>query len=411
MQETNIRISPQALHAVSKKLHSCLSATAQPETITPNYMPETQTNSSTATAMASVPARFDLFGAKQITDELRADWEVIRTGSPDLRPPFFSPAFIEAVEAARPGIQIGVASNSSGAQAILAFRNKNGDAFPPGSGVNDAHGIVASSQARIDPIECMTAFGLSSYAFHASPPSNQLTSPFKIGSTRAYLADLTVDPNGYEHYLRSTSTTIDRQGQKTRRLQRELGPMRFEFDCRDPKMLERLIDLKCQQYLRTHTFNILGVAWIRKLLFELFENRSRSVKGILNVLYFGQTPVALHYGMTEGDLLHYWYPVYAPEYHHGSPGTQLFLEVAREATAQGYTAIDMGYGEQAYKDKLTNVVTEMDFGLVCKSGIYRRYYGAKLAIDERLRNWKWRQHLKPLARRLLPNYGGGAYCD
>ncbi len=49
--------------------------------------------------------------------------------------------------------------------------------------------------------------------------------------------------------------------------------------------------------------------------------------------------------MIEGDLIHYWFPVYDTTYSYGSPGTILFLEIAKQAVDHGVKSIDFGYGE------------------------------------------------------------------
>lgn len=131
--------------------------------------------------------------------------------------------------------------------------------------------------------------------------------------------------------------------------------------------------------------------------------------GILSVLYAGSIPVVLHYGMIERDLLHYWFPAYDPTYAYGSPGTQLFLEVARAAASQGVVAIDMGYGEQAYKHKLASTITEMSCGMMDTSRLRCAMYASSLELREKLKHLKLREKLKPLVRKLMPGIGKNSY--
>lgn len=354
--------------------------------------------------------RFDLIPAAELSAALRAQWNTIRSKRAELRSPFFSPDFISTVAGVIPDVEIGVASQGGEAVAIFPFqRYRQTNARPVGVGINDAHGLISLPDSGVSLLEMMDACRLKSFPFHAAPPELADIAQFELGTTRTFLADLTVDPLGYENYLRRTSNTIDKQAQKTRRMIRDLGPLRFDFDCRDPEMLQRLIELKCGQYKRTHIFSILGVPWIQQLLFTLHQQPTDNLRGILNVLYAGDQAVALHYGMLEGDLLHYWFPVFDPAYSFGSPGTQLFLEVAREGTERGVTAIDMGYGEQVYKTKLTNVVGVMSYGLVDKSPLRRTWYHQKKRFGERLRRLRFKDAIKPWARKLLPGFGRGSY--
>jgi len=354
--------------------------------------------------------RFDLIAAQELSAPLRARWNAVRCQRPELRSPFFSPDFVASVAAVIPDIEIGIASQAGEVVAIFPFQRHRGTtARPVGVGINDAHGLISLPNSSVSLLEMMSACSLTSFPFHAAPPELPDIAEYELGTTRSFLADLTVDPLGYENFLRRTSQTVDKQAQKTRRMIRELGPLRFEFDCREPALLQRLIDLKCEQYERTHIFNILGVPWIQQLLRNLHERPPESVRGILNVLYAGDKPVALHFGMLEGDLLHYWFPVFDRAASCGSPGTQLFLEIAREGAAQGMTAIDMGYGEQAYKTKLTNVAGEMSYGLVDENPLRRTWYRQKKLLTERLKRLRFKQAIKPWARKLLPGFGRGTY--
>jgi CelD/BcsL family acetyltransferase involved in cellulose biosynthesis len=223
------------------------------------------------------------------------------------------------------------------------------------------------------------------------------------------MADFEICPGGYEADLRSRSTTVDRQDQKTRRLARDLGPLRFEFDCRSADLLDELIGWKRDQYQRTHTFDILSQAWIRTLLHRLHCWDRDGLHGLLSVLFAGDKPVAMHYGLFEGDFLHYWFPVFAPEYGYGSPGTELFLQVVRECQRRGVTKIDFGYGEQAYKYKLTNVRGRMSHGLADDSSLRRTAYRLKNQARLIAKNAPGKQQLKPILRSLMPNFGGSKY--
>lgn len=369
---------------------------------------------SAAAACADEP-RVCVLPIAQLSDELRGDWDAIRAGSAHYRSPFFSHQFAEAMGRLQPGVEVAVVLRGGRAVAFFPFqRGRAGAAQPVGLGINDAHGMLAAPGMDIAITEVLRASGLKRFAFHASPLQAPGVVEFESGRKKAFLADLTVDPQGYEHYLCSRNTTIARQGQKTRRLIRQLGALRFEFDCRDTELLRQMIELKSAQYQRTHTFNIFSVGWIQQLIFQLhdadpWDSERSSLRGVLNVLFAGEVPVAFHYGILEGDLLHYWFPVYDPQYAPASPGTELFLQVARYGAAHGLTAIDMGYGEQAYKYKLTNVITEMSYGWVDSNPLRRAFYQGNASLRSKLKTLGLRNKLKPLARRLMPGYGKENY--
>lgn len=357
----------------------------------------------------AAPLTTEVIPAAEIRDSLRTQWQDLRSRSSAYRSSFFSPHFIDGVVQSNSGLQFEALVTRRGEQltGVLPFQRVGKCGFPIGRGINDAHGLMCTDD--LDYGAALPAAGLKSYIFHASPSQLPEVQKYELGREKSFLADLTADPKGYESFLRGHSDTVDRQGQKTRRLIRQKGPLRLDFDCQDPRLLDLLIELKCEQYRRTHIYPLLAVPWIKQLLHKQLLDRDRPVRGLLSVLYAGDDPVAMHYGMIEDNVIHYWFPTYDTQYSYGSPGTVLFLEIAKAAEQQGVTAIDMGYGEQAYKHKLTNVVTEMSFGIADTSPLRRALHRARVAWRAKLKQLKWKDLVKPYFRRLFPNFGSHKY--
>lgn len=352
----------------------------------------------------------DCVPARDFDACLRSEWDAIRNSSAAYRSPFFSHTFIDAVASVAPNNEAVIARQGGKVVGVLPFqRSKSKVAQPVALGVNDAHAMLAPANSPVATTDLLKAAGARSFLFHAAPLDAPDIRRYEAGRTRAFLADLTVDPLGYEHYLKHNRDTIDRQGQKTRKLIRTKGPLRLEYDCRDPRMLDYLIELKGQQYRRTQIYDILSVDWIQRLLHSLLRKTDSPVRGLLSVLYAGDDPVAMHFGMQEGDLLHYWFPVYDSKYSYGSPGTVLFLEIAKQAVEKGVRAIDFGYGELPYKYKVTNVVTEMSFGLIDSSPLRRAYYRTGVALVTQMKKPWIKERLKPMMRLFMPNFGEHRY--
>ena len=368
------------------------------------------TYGSPAAAPKNASISIDCVPACDFDSCLQAEWDSIRASSSAYRSPFFSHTFIDAVARVAPNNEAVIARQAGKVVGLLPFqRSKGKTAQPCALGVNDAHAMLAPAGSSVATTDLLKAAGVRSYLFHAAPIDAPDIKRYEAGRTRAFLADLTVDPLGYEHYLKHNRDTIDRQGQKTRKLIRSKGPLRLEYDCRDPRMLDYLIELKGQQYRRTQIYDILSVDWIQRLLHDLLRKTDSPVRGLLSVLYAGDEPVAMHFGMQEGDLIHYWFPVYDTRYSYGSPGTVLFLEIAKQAADKGIRAIDFGYGELPYKYKVTNVVTEMSFGLIDSSPLRRAYYRTGVAILTQMKKPWIKERLKPMMRLFLPNFGEHRY--
>lgn len=350
--------------------------------------------------------RIDCLPAVALPADILSAWDRIRHENTAYRSPFFSHQFVQAVARLTPHVEVAVARQGGSIQAIFPFQRRRGSvARPVGAGINDAHGPLLPPAATVCSSQLLHACGIQRFPFHAAPDGIPQLAEFAAGTTPAFLADLTVDPRGYEHFLCQRNSTIRRQGQKTRRMARELGPLRFEFDCRDPRVLDQFLELKSQHYRRMHIFDIFRVEWIRRLLQELQTEETTATRGVLNVLYAGRTPVALHYGLIENDWMHYWFPTYDPRFGEYSPGTQLFLDIANRAQELGLVAIDMGYGEQAYKHKLTNVVTSMQYGMLDRNPWRRAWFHRQWSLRNQLRSLKAGIAIKPIVRRWLPEWG------
>ncbi len=190
---------------------------------------------------------------------------------------------------------------------------------------------------------------------------------------------------------------------------KDLGPLRLEFDCKDEAVRQKILDLKRSQYRRTNIFDLLSVDWVHRVFNSLFVEQNGKCKGLTSVLYAGDTLVAGHVGLLEGDLLHYWFPVYDPAYHVYSPGTALFLEISKACEARGIKQVDFGYGEQPYKVKLTDTTSEVSYGRfdVARTRWHIKRCAYHLAMKRK--QLPFREVIKLILRKLSPNFGAKRY--
>ena len=183
--------------------------------------------------------------------------------------------------------------------------------------------------------------------------------------------------------------------------------------------------MKRQQYQRTHILDLFSPRWTVRLLEELFRRHdatdappasptlggSNSVeaadgaRGVLSVLRAGQHVVASHYGILEGGLLHYWFPVYDPRFAKYSPGTALFRSILETAGEHGLTCVDMGYGEQPYKLKQTDATGTVLQGCIAESAFYRHYRSACCQVVTAAKKMPGKESVKKLWRLFWPDAG------
>ncbi len=336
-------------------------------------------------------------------NEVLEAWQSIRSVNSNLRSPYFSPQFAAAILEAGLKIEIAVQRRQGEIVAIWPFQRKSRSiAAPIGGGLNDSHGVIIEPDTTPDWPSLLDLGRITRYDFH-SAPKNQVQE-FALGSEPSFAVNLSNLDENYEAYLSSRRYTIRRQPQKTRKLARALGPLRLEFDCRDPKLLETILNWKSQHYRRTNILDIFEIPWVRKLMFNLHAAPS-DLRGQLSVLFAGSTPVAGHFGIREGDLLHYWYPTYDQRQRATSPGTQLFLEIANAAPKHGVNVIDFGYGDQAYKQILCNSRTESKTGTVTYSPVSKISFLAAAAARKMVKKLWFKEQGKALVRCIVPQLG------
>ncbi len=377
-----------------------LSATKTP--VFDHSWPAAPSESGKATTAALKP--FDLVGS----DEKRV-WESLRARYDRFRSPFFSVAFSEAVHAVRQDVEVAVVYQNERPIAFLPLHRQGQSCFPVGRFFNDAHNIVCDPGLNIPWHWLLRQIGCNAYHFHAlvGQPLDEMPPHCCHRKVRSFRCEIGDNPVQYLRDLGRAHKTIGRQGQKTRKMAREVGTVQFEFDCRDVERLRQAIRWKRNQYQRTHILDLFSTPWTMELVERLFGNidRDQTPRGILSTLNAGGRTVAAHFGMLDGDLLHYWFPAYDPAFARYSPGTGLFVSILEAAEAQGLRCIDMGYGEQPYKRKQTDETDEVGQGCISPSFTYRLLRCGQAHLIDGVKALPLKSSLKRVGRSIWPSAG------
>lgn len=338
----------------------------------------------------------------------RAAWVRLRSMQPEFVTPFFSLEFFDAVQAARGDVRVAVIRDGAQIVGFFPFHRTGKIATPAGRYFNDAHNIIVRPGTLIDWSALLKACDVKSYDFHAMVGSVESVDPKSIhGTTQSFRADIGDDSHAFLASLERQHRTIRKQDQKTRAMARDLGPLRLEFDCRDESALRTMIDWKRDQYHRTNILDLFTPDWTRRMVTHLHQTSDRPMRGLLSVLWAGDALVSTHFGMIEGDLLHYWFPTYNVTHGRYSPGTALFKSIVRDATENGLRVIDMGYGEQPYKRKQTDTITTVHHGSVSNCPLHRSWCRMRLAMDRLAKQMPMKESLKRILRTVKPDAGIG----
>ena len=277
-------------------------------------------------------------------------------GHPELANPFLAPEFAVCVGRVRPGARVAVLEE--GPEVVGFFPYERGPfrvGRPIGAGLSDCQGLVHARDLEWDPRELLRGAGLDVWEFDHLLASQHPFAPYH----RARRPSLVIDVSGgYEAWLqdrrRAFRHSITAMGRKQRKLEREEGAVRFQFDTQDHQALDTLMRWKSAQYRRTGRFDRFARPATVRLVRDLLETRAPGCSGTLSVLSAGSRPVAIHFGLRSAGTLACWFPSYDVALAKYSPGLMLHLFMAEAAAAAGLRRLDLGKGDQEYKTVLGN---------------------------------------------------------
>lgn len=290
--------------------------------------------------------------AAELSEDLCDCWRSLQAGNPDLTNPFFAPEFTRAVAAVRADAKVAVIEDAGSIRAFFPFHpGRLGFGRPIGEVLSDYHGLVASLDFDMPPQLLLRETGLIAWDFNHAPAIQNVLRTGTILQGSSPIIDLSA---GYMAYLEAHQSVKSELMRKYRRLEKEVGPVRFVARSIDTGLLQMCLDLKSRQYLKTGVRNIFAISWVRDLMHSLQEVSARNLTGVLSALFAGDKVVSLHFGMRSASVWHYWFPAYDVAYSRHSPGMLLLLKMAEACSDSSITSIDLGQGNSHYKMRLSN---------------------------------------------------------
>lgn len=296
-------------------------------------------------------------------------WRDMQRASGRLANPFLSPEFTLAVGRARDTARVAVLSDGPGIVGFFPHERRGrllGTAI--GKGISDCQAMVHAPGLRWDARELVRACRLPVWEFDHLIADQSAFAPYHLRRHGSPVMDLT---SGYEAYAEARSretSAIKSLARKVRKLEREVGELRFELASSDPAALPTLMRWKSDQYRRTRARDQFAAGWVVRVVEELQAADTAECIGTLSVLYAGDRPVAAHFGLRSDRVLSYWFPAYDPAYAPYSTGLVLLLRMAEVVAGQGVSQVDLGRGQQRYKDELASYQLEVAEGRVGVSG-------------------------------------------
>ncbi len=326
-------------------------------------------------------------------------WRGLQATAPTFDSAFFSPEFVAALAAERPGVEVIVVEREGRPVAFLPFlRGGRSRAHPVAGPLSDFEGLIAPPELALDLRSLLRDCGLSAWLFQHALGDPEFLAPFSVSCAESPFVDLS---GGFDAYVRRRNELGGRELKnalrKARKIRSEVGPLRLVPNEAEPRLLDLLLEWKAAQIRERALPDPLADAWIPRFLRRVATLRAESCTGMLTALYVGDEIAALSFGVRSRHVLHGWITAYAPQFSRYSPGALLLVELARAGQGFGIERIDMGPGREPYKWRFHTGVRRVALGAVHTSPALQSAIQAGL----RLREWAKSAPLTNALRKLV----------
>ena len=300
-------------------------------------------------------------------------WGSIQAENDELDSPFLSAQFTRALAGTRDGVRVAVLSEGGDVVAFFPFEQvRGGRGRAVGMGLSDVQAVIAPATLDLDIRAVMQGCGLRLFSFDhlvAAQEKWMTSAPSRFFMDSSPVLDLT---GGFDTYLSAkaaaSKSLFQSTARKRRKLEREHGPVRVVYHEPRHDVLERLLQWKSAQYRRTGRRDRFADQGNRRLVHELLAIAEAGFGAPLTALYAGDSLVAAHLGLSSNRTLAWWFPAYDPDFAAYSPGLVLCLGLARVMSDErGLTLLDLGKGDEPYKDRLSNARVHLLAGSVAST--------------------------------------------
>jgi CelD/BcsL family acetyltransferase involved in cellulose biosynthesis len=274
-------------------------------------------------------------------------WRDLQRSDQRLDNPFLSPEFTQVLGRARPNARVAVIEAGRHDMGYFSYEHgRLGVGRPIGAGIGDCQGVVHGPELQLGPSSLLAGCKLAVWEFDHLLAYQASFAPYHVVSERSPVIDLS---SGFASYI-ADRPSLERQLRRSQRvLEREVGAITFDYDVRDMASLRMLMGWKSAQYRRTGRFDRFANRSIVQVVEDLMETRASGCSGRLSVLYAARQPVAAHFGLSSGSTLCSWFPAFDVRFARYRPGLLLFRRLAEASAARGLRHIDLGKGQEQYK--------------------------------------------------------------
>lgn len=300
--------------------------------------------------------KFSQIITAELDAPLLAQWQQLQLLSPVYGSPYYHPRYSQIIAAVRPDVRVLVMEDAGQVIGFFPYHKINRfRADVIGGGLTDYQGPVCSFQRHLPVGEMLKAMGVAYMGFNHMPQER----PDFAASAWSHSRSLTLNlEGGFTAYAQRLNDKRDASLLKKvetneRKLAKKSGALSFNMNSGSRAEFDALLSGKSAQFIRTlgAEHDIFATSWVREVANNIFSQKEPDFSGVLSTLYAGDKMIAAHFGMRSGKVMHYWFPWYDTDYAEFSPGLILLASCAREAQGHQIELIDLGRGEQAYKQR------------------------------------------------------------
>jgi CelD/BcsL family acetyltransferase involved in cellulose biosynthesis len=352
--------------------------------------------------------RITVVRPRELGQEEIALWHSMQQETTCLTNPFLAPEFAVAVDKFRSDARLAILIDGSEIVGFFPFQKRRlGVGVPIGSGLSDCQGVVHAPHVEWDARELLRACGISFWQFDHLVQGQRPFENYVSSVQPSPVIDLSDGFETYQKRLRCSSPKFCKGVEvNTRKLERDVGPLRFVIDSSNESGLHALMKWKSEKYRRTGTADRFNRPWIVSLVECLFSAKYEWCRGMLSLMYAGESLIAAHFDLRAGAVLAGWFAAYDPHFGRRSPGLIQHVGMAAHVPEIGVRLIDLGKGSEPYKQSLKSRDLLVCEGMVTRGSLTASGHRACEAMSQfSMRQIRRHPSLFRLAGSLLRRYG------
>jgi CelD/BcsL family acetyltransferase involved in cellulose biosynthesis len=312
----------------------------------------------------------------------RAAWVEARTSDARLGSPYFALGFLDAVAAVRRDTRVLRVRGEDGTVSFLPMQaGPFGHARALGGPLGDHHGLIGAPLDHDALSAALRGAGVSVYDHHGALGMQPGFTGLADGS---WVCDLS---QGFEALMRRRKKLGGNTARNIFAASRKLsehGRLSFRFEDDRPEVLEQLFAWKSAQYRNSRFFDVFSVDWTRSLLRRLLASGpSADARGVLSSLEVDGRLVAVHFGLMDAQVMHYWFPAYDADWARQGPGNALLTHILEALATRGVTELHLGPGDFRTKEAMGCWQFPVVRGCVSGGGVVAAARAAAEAIERR----------------------------